>query len=1548
MSSCKLDYIENLHWSDTQEAKDYKKSLYETVSFLAKKLRTSDHFKFYEGKLRVSNENRTRYLTALEYVDGLNSTLNSTDVSLIEDPVNPLYSVAKIDVITPRIDSIKQHLKDEVNLESLPEEVFYNIQEGLFGKTILSQNNYSLTELIDNHIDSLEPDLNRIVTSAADTISGIIPTLSEDSYFNNGSGQRTLLKDLSYFNNENIELSKKAVRYYWEASYRLNYVRKSLLEEDGGAVQALNYINDTNVNDPSLSKDQKDFYNTQVQKLSRILSDITPYSRYFSYIKDLKQALENSGIKIDPFSRYNGVKLETDILSYLMNLGFNELESLDVLDVTLGSQYNSDTLFRELLLNEVVKRKRDIDIDQTRDGLLLLFEGALRKDRNGKVIEKNVFEYLTEMTDTYSRLESKIKAISKEFASKILYDELAKGKFKDLTLDKAKQILSEDLGEDGYLDRMLNAPQQFKDLAIQFTSKWMSEYLSRAHNKSLDLTSSFEKIIDDLDENTKSLINDTFQTERLYLPYGDDLIYLDVDDVQENSQVFTVGGKQFRLLLKRNRFLTREKDVITSNINKRLFYDNQESFVESYMSIVDKMNRDDVYYNSQGDYVGITKEGQEFLKSEIESVFGFRIQGFGKKLRESLYTYFTSETNLNKEKLKINLGNHLYSLYVKENEEELSKTEKESLLKEAHIEALEKDITSSENSIHYTNFEKRYVKSKIEGEDITPENLQYIRGIEEEIDGIKEGYVYVETSGKLEKLYYTGEMGDREYSFSLIESPIVSVLRLNHKFVKPSSKYNNPLYLQIQNNTKLKPIYDKVVQEYTTANRRTESDLPFSMVPQVLEEEKEKSLLRKYADDPRLIYTDIKSSITDATRVKVITLDDVTQIIKAKKSYSYVEKVTNDKGEVTETTRQVEIGDLVDIKGHLILNEQGEKETDETKGARKALFGIDVNGQEIKRINKKYTKELEIDNLESDVLTSLKKFTSHAASYQELKNASFAGNVLLNVLGDRKKIERFRDNQGNLKSIISAFGKQWEEKSLDKIKIASNIIDQMVYGRFYNNAKTTIFGKDYDTHALVGKLQGGIAWSSLAFNIVAPIGNLSMGTMNNLLMAVQGRVLDTETYAKANAFYWKQMTKGALKDRFVKDINKKSFMGQILQKFQIIQGDEFGADLSVKFGFSEIAYWTSTAPEHNIQGTLGIGILMMEDFNGRRVFDILEELYNSTKDNPDYSFNQAVTDYFGEDFLNTTKSKIQSAVRQSQGNYNRLNSAQLQRIAVFNLALIFKKWIWSGFLTRWGRERYSMEDYDYNEGYQLIFMKNLYKGLLDDWRDENQTGWQKMRNVATKLAKGKLKTAAYIGEVASSAITLGKFRLSEIDMYKKILEEEGLSEEEATAMFRAASELTIFLSALLLSGLAYGLSSDDEDDKNNALLTVSYYLYRFQNDSGFFLPYTTIPVAGGVGVFNTYDNAWRILKDPVTIERTIENNMALLSQIVGFYEDEEGYSHMKLFEQYKTSGSTYEKGDYKIWNKLKKTIGAPVYQIERFVNIEDQRRYLDMMRSTSE
>lgn len=1548
--TCKLDYIENINWNESKEAQDYKASLYNTVSFLAKKIRVSGHFDFFGGKLRVTNDNRKKYLQALEYLDGLNTTLNSTDVALIEDPDNPLFSVVKIDVITPRINDINKYVKNTIVVKDLPETQFYTLQNTLFGFTALSQDDYSITEVLNNNIDKIETDLSSFIENVSETVSGISPTLSEESYFEKGTGKRTLLKDLSYFRNENVELAKKAVRYYWEASNRLKTVKNVILEKDGGAVQALNFINEIDINDTTLSTEQRQLYTSQVEKLSRILSDITPYSKYFSYIKDLKQILENSGIKISPFNRYNGVKLEGDILNYLNTLGFSEIDSLNVLSTTLDSQFNSDILFKELLLNEIVKRNREVNIDQVRETLTSVFEDSLRKDRKGNVIEKSVFEYLTEMADTYTRLDEKIKEISKEFLAKMLQNELAKGKYKDLSMDHMKEILSEDLNEDGFLGKWLNAPQQFKDLTIQFTSKWMGDYISRAYNKRLDIVSSIEKIEDSLDESTRDELNRKFQSEELYLPYGEDLIYLDVDDAQENSKVFSVGGRQYRLSLKRNRFLTREKDLISASINKRLFLDNQQEMVESYFNIISKMNREDVYYNSQDDYFNITREAQDILKTQLENEFGFRVGGFTKRTKETLYNFFQSETALNKEKLKDALSKHLYSLYVNENEEELSFEKKEEILKKASIEELEKDITSSENSILYTRFETKYVHEKIKAEDITDFSLQYLRGVEKETDGIIEGYLFVETSeNRLEKLYYTGGKGERDFSLSLLEGNIVSVLGLSNEFITASSKYNNPTYVEIQNDKRLKPIYDKIVGDYSLGNYRTNSSLPFSMLPQVLEEKKEESLLKKYAKDPRHIYTDIKQSIKDATKVKVVTLDDYTQIIKARKNYTYIEKTVNDKNETIEIERSVEVGDLVDQRGHLIFNENGEKETDETNGARKALFGIDVNGNEVKQVTKKYTKELEIEDLEYDVLKSIKKFAPYAAEYQELKNASFSGNVLLNVLGDRKKIERFRDNEGNLTTVISGLGKRWESLSVDKLKIASNIIDQMVYGRFYNSATTTIFGKDYSTHSLVQKLQGVIAWTSLAFNIVAPIGNLSMGTMNNLLMSIQGRVLDTDTYMRANSFYWKQMAKGALKDRFVKDINKKSFMGQILQKFQIIQGSEFNVDTTVKLGMNDFAYFTSQAPEHNIQGTLGIGILMMEEFNGRKVFDILEELYTSTKDNPNYSFNQAVTDYFGEDFLTRVKNKIEISVIKSQGNYNKLNSAQLQRIAVFNLALIFKKWIWSGYLTRWGTERYTMEDYDYNEGYQLIFMKNLYKGILDDYRDPNQTGWQKMRNVATKLAKGKLKTAAYVGNVASSAITLGKFRLSELDFYKKILEEENLTEEEANAMFRAASELTIFLSALLLAGIMYGMATgDDDDDKNNALLTASYYLYRFQNDSGFFLPYVTVPTAGGIGAFNTYDNAWRIIKDPFTIERTIENNMSLLSQIVGFYENEEGYSSMKLFEQYKTSGSTYEKGDYKIWNKLKKTVATPVHQVERFINIEDQRRYLDMIRSTAE
>jgi hypothetical protein len=1557
MTECKIDYIENLDWLENKEAKEFKSNLYNTISELAKQIKSKGIFSYSKDKLILSKDNERKHKEALILFESLNQDFNY--ISLVEDPDNNRFNAVRIDVITPHVNDIKKHISNkDFKVGDIPIEQVLELQVNLFGFTKLARESFTLTEELNKKKDELAPVLKEFIDGVSSNLGSVVQQLGKNSRFNFNGG-RELIQSLGYFKNENKELAQKAVRYFFDSLSRLNYFKAMILKEDEGVQQSLKILDEIDINAKDVTPEQIKTYIKNSKKISTVLNDSKPYSRYFDDIAKLKTIMEENGIVSNPFSRYNGVLLEQDILNLLQEYDFNEIEALEILEEALDTKITDIRVFTErlkvsLLSKNSTKKLKEgdtaLDIDQFDGNLNSVMENAIKKDKYGTPLPKTVSDQLIELNEDYTKIKNKLKVLEVDFISKLLYDEQKSGKYEGATLEKARDIVQKDLNEDSIISKFISSTHQMKDEFIGFSGKIINDHVIRANDLKVNISSDFETL-KNTDEKTLKLIQDNIVSERLYLPRGEDLVYLDLEDTNPDSQIFEVGGKKVRVLLKKNYFLNQEFDLITSNINHSIFKDNLPEFIDKAFTELTSIDRNSIFVHAR--HGGIILENEDEVVKKLRNNFNLPFLSVSNRVKKALYEYFQNEKILNENELKDAIKGFVQNGYYSKHTQDKTQSEREQLLEELNIESLSEPITTETQKTDLKYLEKYYFKSYDFNSD-NEFNLQYTSGVEEEykdIDGVlnSKGYVLVLTSeDKIEKLYFEGLKGRRFYDDSSLDGDILKIYSLNWKFSKPASKYKNKQYQTLQSNKDTKPIQEKLLDYYKKSNSKTEANLQFGMLPQVLKSDIEKSLGSKIKT-AKDVYVNLRDYVKDSLTLEVIDIDSVTQIIRSTKNYEYKIVDKNKDGTSVERTEQVKVGDLTNILGHLIFNEKGEKETNEENAARKALFGIDVNGDEIKRVNKKYTKLVDVDMLETDVLTNLEKFSSHAAEYSELKQAGVIGTLLVSVLKDRKAPQSYTSVSGIVRPVVDAFGKVWEKQIFDKVKILEGYVDTNVYGRSLNKTKVSFMGKEYDLHSAVNKLSSVVAFQALAFNIVAPIGNMTIGTMNNVLMSLQGKVLDPETYAKANKFYWKSMKNGAYADIFADKVNSKSLLGQVLQKFQAIQGLDYDITRKQdnKFGFRFWAYLSSSLPEYNLQGTLAIGILMKEQFNGESVFDIVERLYEQSKED-DTSFQQKITEHFGDRFMTSLTHKIQSANTKAHGNYIKGNQSQLQRIAIFSFALMFKKWIWSGLLTRYAEKQYSFQDKDYTEGYHRIFLENMYKGLLDDFKNPEISGWDKVSKFSKTLLKGKLKTAAHIGNVASSAVTLGNFKLSDIDAYREILYDPNVSESEQREMFRAASELTIFLSALILSGLTYGLGKgDDEEDDNQALLTASYYLTKLQFDTAFFLPYTTVPTAGGVGILNSWDSAWRIIQDPLTIERTLDNNIGLLGQIIGFYEDEEGYTKLKIFEKYKTSGNSYKKGDYKIYKKLKKSVFAPVHQLERFLNIEDQIRYLDMVQSTS-
>ena len=111
-------------------------------------------------------------------------------------------------------------------------------------------------------------------------------------------------------------------------------------------------------------------------------------------------------------------------------------------------------------------------------------------------------------------------------------------------------------------------------------------------------------------------------------------------------------------------------------------------------------------------------------------------------------------------------------------------------------------------------------------------------------------------------------------------------------------------------------------------------------------------------------------------------------------------------------------------------------------------------------------------------------------------------------------------------------------------------------------------------------------------NYVAMINNATVGTLNQLIEAVGGEVIDFKSYGKAVAFYGRHLATGQM----LADIGRrapKDFVNQLIEWFGILESGDpnFRAKGVQRLFTTDAAYWTNNVGEHMNQGVFLLAAL---------------------------------------------------------------------------------------------------------------------------------------------------------------------------------------------------------------------------------------------------------------------------------------------------------------------------------------------------------------------
>ena len=531
----------------------------------------------------------------------------------------------------------------------------------------------------------------------------------------------------------------------------------------------------------------------------------------------------------------------------------------------------------------------------------------------------------------------------------------------------------------------------------------------------------------------------------------------------------------------------------------------------------------------------------------------------------------------------------------------------------------------------------------------------------------------------------------------------------------------------------------------------------------------------------------------------------------------------------------------------------------------------DMNGNVIKQIPLFYNRRLDVADQSFDLPTIFARWYRSAKEHQA--KVQMEDYMLMTA-----EILKNRSVEAQQVSILSRLrGK--EERAVTKgentYKMFASWLDQVFYGNSVITTSQT-FGR-ISIDKLAQTLMRYYSLRVMGTNYVAMINNASVGTLNQLIEAVGGEVIDFKSYGKAVAFYGRHLATGQM----LADMGRrapKDFVNQLIEWFGILESSEpnFRAKGVQRLFTTDAAYWTNNVGEHMNQGVFLLAALyklQAVDKDGNKLGDMIN--YLSFDNN-----GVLVVDPKVANFDATRQSEFSMGIRSTlmsiHGNYADRWKVALQQYLWGKMILMFRKWVYTGFKRRFG--------------------KRYYDNIRGIWAEGYHT-------TTLRLGAGILLNPAYNTIVSA----LGK----QLETNKKqVLRWNELTDQEKSNLYRSVTELGIIITCYALAQVFKGLADDnDDDDSVNIYMNISYQFYRAYNDLS----------------FNINPSAMvRIIQSPFPLMSSIDDLTKLF---------ERAFTPTEIY----TTGP--HAGENKLWYSIKDFIPI-VRQQGRFENIQEEFEFL--------
>ena len=648
---------------------------------------------------------------------------------------------------------------------------------------------------------------------------------------------------------------------------------------------------------------------------------------------------------------------------------------------------------------------------------------------------------------------------------------------------------------------------------------------------------------------------------------------------------------------------------------------------------------------------------------------------------------------------------------------------------------------------------------------------------------------------------------------------------------------------------------------------------------------------------------------------------------------------------------------------------------EEKDAARVSKNKYGVDGNLIKSVEVEYSNYIPPHKREKDLLYTFSEMNMKANNYSLRTTIIPKLNTIQTIYsGDEKagvnKRKAFKLSADGRKILDKNSGQVVTE---DATKLSENFqvfVDDMMYGMSKKEYAIALGNVKIDMHKLVSNITGLSAYQALALNFTSMPANHFISTISNYSEAAMGRNFDKKIFRETyrELFVSPTQIKTYIADWSKTNFSDKSKLAQVAVMFNAIQGeflDNKGIvhkeNLAEKF-LTDIWMSTSSATEYTNQLLTMVSLMKgwkQKDANGNVVMkkdskgkDVESTLYNSIihKDGELVEFEDWVTD----DIKTKFTSLVQTINRQLHGNYKDEDKNLLNRTWLGRLALLFKRWIYNTWMSRFQGEQLDWESYTIEEGYYMTYLSKLTSSYKEIFDKHGMKGFVD-REVAPQYLKaiGGVALKSGIETVRSGLKNIPL--LSAIDGYKQLFDNKkydewmfgkDVGERQRRAIERTSSDLGLIIQSMFIGFLLHLAAEGEDDEKAKLVLKwMEFYAFKMQAEMRFYTPFLYFPTQGLPASY-TIDTLMRFGKDPFTMTRMIDVNLGLIRDLINvsmFNEEGEIEFDWAANDIYERSGKGYEKGDYKIVKKLERSVVAPYYQIMRLLSPEQQLQYMDLI-----